>query len=83
MKKLDRKLTRSIIGKKRDRGWGIEWSEDIAEELHTPILVKFVKICVFASGTDAIWTAVPVDIQSFAKSNKGYTYTLIIIDVFS
>ena len=28
--KLDRKLTRTIIGKKRKLGWGIEWSDDFS-----------------------------------------------------
>ena len=35
--KLDRKLTCTIIGKKRKLGCGIEWSDDLAEELHKPI----------------------------------------------
>ena len=38
---------------------------------------------MFASGTDAIWTADLVDMQSFSKSNKGFKYILMIIDVFS
>ena len=81
--KIDRKLVRSIIGKKRKWGLGIEWSNELAEELHKPIRRKFVKRRVFASGVDAIWTADLVDMQSFARSNKGYKYILMIIDVFS
>ena len=38
---------------------------------------------MFASGVDAIWTADLVDMQSFARTNKGYKYILMIIDVFS
>ena len=52
--KLERKLACSIIGKKRKLDWGIEWSDDLAEELHKPTRRKFVKRRVFASGTDAI-----------------------------
>ena len=44
---------------------------------------ELVKGRVFASRTDAIWTADLVDIQSIAKSNKGYKYILMIINVFS
>ena len=36
-----------------------------------------------ASGTDAIWTADLIDMQSFSRSNKGFKYILMIIDVFS
>ena len=61
--KLDRKLTRTIIGKKK-LGWGVKRS---GYELHRPIRRKFVKRRVIASGTDAIWTADQVDMQSFDK----------------
>ena len=81
--KLDRKLTPTIIGKKRKLGWGVKRSDDLAEELHKPMRRKNAKRRVFASGTGAIWTADLVDMQSFAKSNKGYKYILMIIDVFS
>ena len=81
--KIDIKFVRSIIGKKRRLGWGIEWSNELADELHKPIRKKFKKRRVFVSGTDAIWTADLVDMQSFSKSNKGFKYILMIIDVFS
>ena len=82
--KLDKKLVRSIIGKKRKFGLGlVEWSNELADELHKPIRKKFKKRKVFASGVDAIWTADLVDMQSFSRSNKGYKYILMIIDVFS
>ena len=35
------------------------------------------------SVVDAIWTADLVNMQSFAKSNEGYKYSLMIVDVFS
>ena len=38
---------------------------------------------MFASGTDAISTANLVDMQSISRSNKGFKYILMIIDVFS
>ena len=61
--KIDRELVRTIIGTKRKFGWGIEWSNELADELHKPIRKKFKKRKVFASGTDAIWTADLVDMQ--------------------
>ena len=81
--KVDKKLVRSIIGGKRKLGWGIEWSNELADELHKPIRKKFKKRHVFASGVDAIWAADLVDMQSFSRTNKGYKYILMIIDVFS
>ena len=80
--KIDKRLVRSIIGWKRKLGWGIEWSNELADELHKPIRKKFKKRRVFANGVDAIWAADLVDMQSFSKNNKGYKYILMIIDIF-
>ena len=55
-------------------GWGINWNNELADELHKPIRKKFKKRSVFASGTDAIWTANLVDMQSVSRSNKGFKY---------
>ena len=75
--RIDRKLVRTIIG------WGIEWSNELADELHKPTWKEFRKRRVLASGTDAIWTTYLVDMHSFSRSNNGFKYILIIIDVFS
>ena len=80
---IDGKLGRTIIDTKRKLGWGIEWSNVLADEVHKSIRKKFRKRRVFASGTDAMWTADLVDMQSFSRSNKGFKYILMIIDVFS
>ena len=61
--KIDRKFVRAIIGTKRKLGWGIEWSNELADELHKPIRKKFKKRRVLVSGTDAIWTADLVELQ--------------------
>ena len=94
--KIDKKLVRSIIGKKRKLGLGIdgndddddddddvEWSNELADELHKPVRKKYPKRRVYASSVDAIWAADLVEMQSFARQNKGYKYNLMIIDVFS
>ena len=41
--KINRKLVRTIIGAKRKLGWGFEWSNELADELHKPIRKKFEK----------------------------------------
>ena len=70
--KVDRLLVRTIIGAMRKLGWGIEWSNELADELHKSIRKKFKKRRVFASGTDAIWTANLVDMQSVSRSYKDF-----------
>ena len=82
--KFDRKLVRSLIGTKRRLGLGVSsWSNELAEELHKPIRKKFKKRRVYVKGVDKIWAADLVDMHAFSKSNKGYKYILMIIDVFS
>ena len=85
--KIDRKLLRSIIGKKRKLGWGInnnnKWSNELADELHKSIRRKFTKRRVFANEVDSMLAANLVDMQSFSRSNKGYKYILMIINVFN
>ena len=68
--RIDRKLVRAIMGTTRKLGGGIEWSNELADELHKPIRKKFKKRRAFASGIDAIWTADLVDMQSFSRSKK-------------
>ena len=81
--RLDRSLVQSIIGSKRKLGWGVEWTDDLTEELHKPVRKKFQKRIVFSKGVDEIWAADLVDMQYYARANKGYKYILMIIDIFS
>ena len=82
--KFDKKLVRSLIGFKRRRGWGVSlWSNDLAEELHKPIKRKFEKRRVYVKGANKIWAADLVDMNSLSRSNKGYKYILMVIDIFS
>ena len=81
--KFDRKLVQSIIKSKRRMGWGIQWSNQLADELHKPIRRKFHKRMVFAKTVDDIWSADLIEMIPLAKYNQGYKYLLMIIDVFS
>ena len=86
--RIDRKLVRTIIGTKRKLGLGIvddggEWTNELTNELHKPVRRKFRKIIVFAKHVDSIWAADLVDMQYYARTNRGYKYILMIIDVFS
>ena len=64
---------RSIIGKKRKFGWGIDWSNELVDELHKHIRRKFKKRRIFAYGADAIWAADLVEMQS-SRSNKAFQH---------
>ena len=85
--KIEKKLVRTIIGKKRKHGLGIVggrlWENELADELHKPIRRKFRKRRVFASGVDAIWAADLADMQNYEEENQGYRFILMVIDIFS
>ena len=81
--KIDKGLVKSLIGAKRKLGLGIEWSDSLTDELHKPVRKRFKKRKVFAKKANDIWAADLVDMQYFARGNKGYKYILMIIDVFS
>ena len=69
--KVDRHLVRSIIGLKHRMGLGINWRNQLANELHKPVRRRFDKRPVFAKQVDDIWTADLVDMSPFSRSNKG------------
>jgi len=62
---------------------GITWTDQLADELHKPVVKKFRKRKVHVNGIDKIWAADLVDMQSFSKFNRGAKYLLTVIDVFS
>ena len=66
--KVDRQLVRSIIGLKHRMELGIDWSNQLANELHKPVVRRrFDKRTVFAKQVDDIWTAALVDMPSFSR----------------
>ena len=58
-------------------------NEQLAEELHKPIIRKFKKRKVYSSFKDNIWGADFADMQLISKYNKGIRYLLCVIDLFS
>ena len=82
--RIDKSLVRKIISEKRRLGWGIiQWTNELADELHKPIRRKFQKRYVFVRNVDDTWAADLVEMQPFAKYNNGFKYILMVIDVFS
>ena len=55
----------------------------LAKELHKPAKRKFKKHRVFVNGIDKIWAADLADMKAFEKYNDGYTFLLLVIDIFS
>ena len=58
------------------------WTDQLADELHKPIIKKFPKRKVYVNGIDKIWAADLVKMQAFSKFNHGVRYLLTVIDVF-
>ena len=58
-------------------------NEQLAEEIHKPIIRKFEKRKVHAAFKDNIWGADLADMQLLSKYNKGIRFLLCVIDIFS
>ena len=58
-------------------------NKELAEELHKPIIRKFEKGKVRSSFINNIWGGDLADIQLISKFNKGFTFSLCVIDIFS
>ena len=72
---------------KKSKGAGIKneikENQQLANELHKPIIWKFKKRKVYSSFKDNIWGVDLADIQLISKYNKGIRYLLCAIDLFS
>ena len=58
-------------------------NKELAEGLHKPIIGKSNKQKVYSSFMDNIWSADLVDMQLVSKFNKGFTFLLCVIDIFT
>ena len=72
---------------KKSAGSGVnipfEFNEQLAKELHKPIIGKFRKRKVYSGFRDNIWGADLADIQLISKFDKGFRFLLRVIDIFS
>ena len=71
---------------KKTAGRGIKFmlqNEQLAEELHKPIIRKFKKRKVYLTFEDNIWGADLADMQVISKFNKGFRFLSCVIDIFS
>ena len=58
-------------------------NEQLANELHKPIIRKFEKRKVYSIFKDNIWAVDLADMQLLSKYNKGIRFLLCVIDIFS
>ena len=58
-------------------------NEQLADELHKPIIRKFKKRKVYSAFKDNIWAADLADMQLISKLNKGFRFLLCVIDICS
>ena len=61
----------------------IPQNEQLADELHKPIIRKFKKRKVYSGFKDNIWAADLADMQLLSRYNKGIRFLLCVIDIFS
>ena len=58
-------------------------NEQLANELHKPIIRKFEKRKVYSTFKDNIWKVDLADMQLLNKYNKGIRFLFCVIDIFS
>ena len=58
-------------------------NQQLADELHKPIIRKFKRRKVYSSFKDNVWGADLADMQLISKYNKGIRFLLCVIDLFS
>ena len=70
-----------FFGKKTRSGMNV--NEQLAKELHKPLIKKFQRKKVYARFKDNIWAADLAKMRSLAFRNKNVKYLLCIVDVFT
>ena len=77
-------LVKNIISSKRKLGLGNDFTmNDLSEELNKPVVNKFLRKKIIVNYIDEIHSCDIVDMQKYARMNKGYKYIFTNIDVFS
>ena len=58
-------------------------NEQLAEELHKPVIKKIKRRKVFARFKNNIWAVDSAEMRSLFSKNKNVKYFLCVIDVFT
>ena len=75
-------LVKNIIRSKRKLGLGVH-NKILSEELHKSKRKNYPRRKIIVNHIDEIFAADLVEMQKFAKLNRGYRYLLTCIDIFS
>ena len=76
-------IVKPIILSKYKLGLGTKWSDQLAEELHKPIIKRFPLRRVMISTPNETWSTKLIAMREFFNDNKDCTYLLKVIDIFS
>ena len=68
---------------KKASGGAIKSNQQLANELHKPIIKKIQERRVYSPVKDNIWGADLADMQLLNKLNQGIRFLLCVIDIFS
>ena len=73
-----------LLKVKKTLGLGNDFTmNDLSEELNKPVVNKFPRMKIIVNYIDEIHSCDLVDMQKYARMNKGYKYIFSNIDVFS
>ena len=61
----------------------LDFNEQLAKELHKPVIINLKKTKVYSGFKDNLWGAGLADMQLISKFNKGFRFLLCVIDIFS
>ena len=64
-------------------GTGIQWTNNMANELHKPVRKNFLKRFVFVRHVNDVFGADLIELPTLSKKNSGFRYILMVIDIFS
>ena len=74
---FDKKSKGSGVNKK------VKHNEQLAKELHKPIIRNFKERTVYLGFKGNIWGADLADMELISKFDKGFRFLLCVIDIFS
>ena len=79
---MEKVISRSCSGKKCKKS-APQWKKKLAKELLARKKKIFPRRRIFSPAPNAIWAADLLDIHKYKKENKGNSFILVVVDLFS